>query len=247
MIIHLEKTRINMKVGYKEYEIEILDDKDYSTKSADNIRNYKFEYSEGKLITERIHPTSKHGIRVKEKSKVDEFSSAIICEFGGGTTIHEKSYFIDDYKIWICACNKIYCLNLPHKYIGFLNGKLGQFDDAKSAIHEAIAIYSNQEFEQVVAVSQINLAGVYFREKEYDESIKYFSKSKDFWTRINDLGRIYTDNILGVKIYAEMERAEEVDMLIKENKEIEKEINVNTFVKTKFDELLREIKNNAIR
>jgi len=102
-----------MKVGYKEYEIEILEDKEYSALSVDNIRKYKFEYSEGKLIGNRIQSTSKHGIRIKDRFNEDEISSAIICEYGGGTTVHAKSYFIDDEKLWICVCDKIYCLNLP--------------------------------------------------------------------------------------------------------------------------------------
>ena len=119
-----KKLPSKMKVVYKEYEIEILDDKGYTIKSTDNIGKYKFEYSQGEIIEERIHPISQHGIRVKDKLIEDEISSAIICEYGGGTTIHEKSFFIDEDKIWICVCDKIYSLNLPKLEIEWF----GRFD-----------------------------------------------------------------------------------------------------------------------
>ncbi|MFK7907789.1 MAG: hypothetical protein AB8B69_21830 [Chitinophagales bacterium] len=102
-----------MIAEYKEYEIEILDDKEYSIESVDNLKKYKFEYFEGKEIEGRFYPVSKHGIRVKDKSNNEDIASAIICENGGLTTIHEKSFFIDNQKIWICIGNKIYCLSLP--------------------------------------------------------------------------------------------------------------------------------------
>lgn len=115
-----------MKIEYKKYEIEILDDKEYSIKSTDNIRKYKLEYSKGEVIDERIYPTSKHGIRIKDKIIEEEISSAIICEYGGATTIHKKSFFLAEDSIWICICNKIYCLSLPNLEIEWF----GRFDNA---------------------------------------------------------------------------------------------------------------------
>ncbi|WP_378172598.1 hypothetical protein [Aquimarina sp. SS2-1] len=115
-----------MKVEYKEYEIEFLNEENYSTKSVDNIRKYKFEYSEGKDIKDRNHHMSKHGIRVRKNLTDELISSAIICEYGGSTTIHQKSFFIDDQKIWICVCDKIYSLKLPNLEIEWF----GTFDYA---------------------------------------------------------------------------------------------------------------------
>lgn len=102
-----------MKVAYGNYFIEIIDDKDYSIISTDNIRKYKFEYNSGDVISERFYPTSKHGIRITDKLTEDEISSAIICENGGATTVHEKSWHIENDKIWVCVCDKIYCLDIP--------------------------------------------------------------------------------------------------------------------------------------
>jgi tetratricopeptide (TPR) repeat protein len=129
-----------------------------------------------------------------------------------------------------------------YKYIGLLKGKKGQFEEAKSSIQKAITIYISQGFGQGVAVSEINLADVYFREKEYEESIVYFNKSKKFWMDNDDKSRIYTDNILGIRIFAAINRDELVESLINENRKIEHEIEVNGFVKTKFDEVINEIK-----
>ncbi len=98
-----------IKHNYKNFEIEILNDSSYILDSADNLRQYKYVYfnSNGN----EFRPTSKHGIIVK-KSKT-EISNAIICETGGATTIHHNSFIIEDDKLWICACNKIYCLEIP--------------------------------------------------------------------------------------------------------------------------------------
>lgn len=115
-----------MKIEYKEYEIEFLNEEDYSIKSVDNIRRYDFEYSTGVEIEERFRATSKHGIRVNDNLSNEAISSAIICEYGGATTIHKKSFFIDNQKIWICVCDKIYCLKLPKLDIEWF----GRFDYA---------------------------------------------------------------------------------------------------------------------
>ena len=110
-----------MKIEIDKYEIEIFDNKQYTTKSADNLRKFKYEYNGGKLNDVRIYPTCQYGIIVKNIIKGVEISSAIICENGGATIIHEQSYFIEDGMIWICICNKIYCLNLPELSLIWFN------------------------------------------------------------------------------------------------------------------------------
>jgi hypothetical protein len=111
-----------MNLEYKNYQIEVLDDNKYSTNSVDNLKLYKNEYNNGKLIEKRaFHYASKHGIRVREKYNENEISSVILCEYGGATTVHDKSFFIANDKIWICVCDKIYCLNLPSLKIHWFN------------------------------------------------------------------------------------------------------------------------------
>lgn len=138
-----------MKIDYKEYEIELLDDRDYSTQSVDNTRNYQFEYSKGAEIEERIYPNSKHGIRVIEKSNKKEIASAIICENGGATTIHPKCSIVENDKIWICAGDKIYCLNIPTLEIDWY----GRFDYATNFsiyhFHDDFVIHGELEIFRI--------------------------------------------------------------------------------------------------
>jgi hypothetical protein len=100
-----------MKIQYKDYTIEIINDTCYTLNSTDNTRHYDKEYFKGKMNEDRFYPTSKHGIRISQNGK--EISSAIICEVGGATGIHDKSFAFTDDSILVCCCDKIYCLQLP--------------------------------------------------------------------------------------------------------------------------------------
>jgi len=95
-----------MKTGYKNYTIEITDDRNYTIGSVDNITSYNQV-----VFDEGIIPTSQHGISVKNHE--DEINSIIICEGGGASTIHERSFIIDDGKIFLCCGDHVYCLELP--------------------------------------------------------------------------------------------------------------------------------------
>nr|WP_294787497.1 hypothetical protein [uncultured Flavobacterium sp.] len=96
-----------MKIDYKNFEIEVIDDQNYTLNSPDNLRHYQKVYSED--IESYI--SSKHAIIIKEEEI--EISSVIICESGGATGIFANSFIIQEDKIWLCACNKIYCLEIP--------------------------------------------------------------------------------------------------------------------------------------
>ena len=101
-----------MRVTYKAYSIDIIDDKTYTLNSVDNLVAYQLVYFEGEGYEDRFYPTSKHGIRVSLDNI--EISSAIICEIGGATTIHENSFVINNDSIFICCCDKVYSLGLPN-------------------------------------------------------------------------------------------------------------------------------------
>lgn len=100
-----------MKHNYKNFEIEILDDPNYILNSVDNLKQYEKVYFDEKHPEDKFCPTSKHAIAVNKFGS--EISNAIICEVGGSTGIHENSFIIEDDKIWIRICNKIYCLKIP--------------------------------------------------------------------------------------------------------------------------------------
>ncbi|SHG85860.1 hypothetical protein [Flavobacterium defluvii] len=100
-----------MKVNYKNFEIELLDDPNYSLNSADNFRQYKKVYFQEKRQENCFYPESKHVIIIKEFGI--EISSSIICEVGWAMNVTEDSFIIEEDKIWIIGCSEIYCLEIP--------------------------------------------------------------------------------------------------------------------------------------
>lgn len=106
-----------MIVKYKDYSIEIVDDQTYTINSVDNVSRYDKIYFSDSTSIEKFYPTSKHGIRVKLADV--ELASAIICEVGGGTTIHNKSFIVSEDALLICCCDKVYSLELPNLSINW--------------------------------------------------------------------------------------------------------------------------------
>lgn len=107
-----------MKINYKNFEIEVYADPDYIANIYDiyndNKRQYEIIYSEFEVEPSEdpdFFYTSNYAIIVKESEK--EISSAIICEADRQTMLNKNSFIIENDKIWICVCNKIYCLEIP--------------------------------------------------------------------------------------------------------------------------------------
>jgi hypothetical protein len=101
-----------IKLNYKNYQIEIFNDSNYTINSIDNLKVYDTVFLQGKKDKDRFYSTSKCGIIVKKSDT--QIASAIICESGGATAITKKSFIIEDDRIWICVCNKVYCLEIPN-------------------------------------------------------------------------------------------------------------------------------------
>lgn len=101
-----------MKSRYKDLLIELFDDTDHTIPSKNAVSRYKYEYCENSLYDSTHYPTSKHGILVSKNGT--EISSAIICELGGATTIHEHSFAVAHDTIFICCGDKVYSLGLPY-------------------------------------------------------------------------------------------------------------------------------------
>ncbi|CAM4030396.1 Urease accessory protein UreD [Flavobacterium branchiophilum] len=109
---YLKKPNNKMILKYKNYEIELFEEQNYTLNSADNLRFYNKIYFEGKHQEDRFYPNNKLAIIVKEFEI--EISSALICEIGGQNSVFKNSFIIEDDKIWIRVCNKIYCLEIPN-------------------------------------------------------------------------------------------------------------------------------------
>lgn len=142
--------------------------------------------------------------------------------------------------IWQTQKDTLQMANLL-KYLGLLKGRNGQFSEAKATIQKAILHYEDIPFQQGVAVSKINLADTYFREKDYPNALKYYNQSTDFWWTQNERSRIYTNNILGIQILYTMNESKKAQHLIEENSIIEQEVAINDYAKNKFSELIIEL------
>lgn len=100
-----------VKLNYKNYQIEVINDSTYTINSVDNTNVYDTVFFQGKKDKAEFSPTSKCGIIIKKSDA--KIASVIICESGGATAITNKSFIIEDDKVWICVCNKVYCLEIP--------------------------------------------------------------------------------------------------------------------------------------
>lgn len=96
-----------MKIIYKNFEIEIFDDPNYTLNSVDNLKQYEKVYFDKKHQGEKFHPSSKYGIVIKESET--EISSTLICEIGWTTNVSDNSFIIENDMIFISIANKIYC------------------------------------------------------------------------------------------------------------------------------------------
>lgn len=100
-----------MKIIYKNFEIEIFDDPNYTLNSVDNLKQYEKVYFDEKHQGEKFHPSSKYGIVIKESET--EISSTLICEIGWTTNVSDNSFIMENDMIFISIANKIYCFKIP--------------------------------------------------------------------------------------------------------------------------------------
>jgi hypothetical protein len=104
-----------MKIEYGIWEIELINEQDYAHTSVDNINTYQQTYHQGRLASEKVpRYTSSHGIFIRNKKNGETISSAIILESEGATGIHERGYFLEADKLWLCVSNMLYCVSLPN-------------------------------------------------------------------------------------------------------------------------------------
>ncbi len=101
-----------MELDLSPYWIKLINEEHYTLNSADNVEFYDIEYFQGDVNSDGHNPTSKHGIRVFKNE--EEIRSAIVCETGGSTGIHEKSALTNGDSLYLCCCDSIYCLSVPN-------------------------------------------------------------------------------------------------------------------------------------
>lgn len=107
-----------MKIEYGNYKIEIVDDNFYVDNTSKH--NYQSKYSDGHKVTGRSYAINKRGIIIKELNSESVFSSVLLCENGGRTTISPDLFKINEGDLLICIGDKVYCLKIPNLQINWL-------------------------------------------------------------------------------------------------------------------------------
>ncbi len=94
--------------SFGKYEIEIIDEKDYTVGSADNKFHYDLTYLHPEDSV--YDPTSTYGIKVYRDGI---FKSAVIMATGGATRVAQDSAIINGQNLLLTCCNKVFCFHLP--------------------------------------------------------------------------------------------------------------------------------------
>ncbi|OFX16522.1 MAG: hypothetical protein A2033_05545 [Bacteroidetes bacterium GWA2_31_9] len=142
--------------------------------------------------------------------------------YGEQLNEYEKSakYIERAYSLWIEKRNVFQQANLK-KYLGICYSKLQNFGKAKADILEGIDKFYSIYDTSGVAVCLYDLSIVYEEEKNLDSAIFYQQKSKEYWYKKKDIGRLFAVNNnlflnyihIGNKVKAEMYYNENVEFL----------------------------------
>lgn len=92
---------------FQDYLIELVDELDFTLNSTDN----RFVYSNIYFDENQNKPASKHGIKVTKDGQT--VTSALICEAGSPSGIHENSFLIKGDSLFLCCSNEVYSFELP--------------------------------------------------------------------------------------------------------------------------------------
>ncbi len=97
-----------MKINYKNFEIELLDDLNDDLDSIIKLEDNTIYFGSEKEDPEY---QSRHYIAIKELGVI--ISNVIIYETNSASGIYEDTFIIEDNKLWILSGNEIYCLEIP--------------------------------------------------------------------------------------------------------------------------------------
>ena len=127
-----------------------------------------------------------------------------------------------------------------YKYRGLLKGKAGLFDEAHADILKAIDLYQQIDYPAGVAVSNVNLANIYFQAKQFQASDSLFHIAQSYWKEQGNHQRVFINNLFGIELYGTWGKATETQALIAENQSLMDNVNLNQYLKNRFETLLEE-------
>ncbi len=156
---------------------------------------------------------------------------AFICDEGLDNKSQAVVYAEKAKDAWYMINSDVDVANML-KYLGYLNGYLGDFTKAKFQTHEALEIYEHMNNEQGKAVTLLNFAKVYQYEGKYDSSIYYAQKAKAIWKNDANNSRLFNLNNFLIQVYLADNGIAECVKMIEENKRM---INDNIYWKDQLD------------
>ena len=104
-----------MTLKYDIYDIELINEENYTIGSAGNNFNYDFLYHDNESLEYR--PTN-YGVKLYRDGQL--IKSAIVCAVGGLTGIFENSAIVDQENLLICCADKLFCLKLPELTLNWI-------------------------------------------------------------------------------------------------------------------------------
>jgi tetratricopeptide (TPR) repeat protein len=108
------------------------------------------------------------------------------------------------------------------KYLGMLEGKIGNFSDAKTSIKKAIDLFNAEGLEAGVAVSYFDLALVFENENKLDSCLFFLNKNKAYFDMNSDTLRIFNTNNKIFEIYLKQQNYKEAKIYQESNTKLEK-------------------------
>ena len=96
-----------LKIPSRRYEISLVDETTYTPGSSDIIKQYLMEYK----LSESKSFTTGHGVIIGSLEEPN--NSCILFANAAPTTIHDRSYQIQNDKLYFAVSDYMVCLELP--------------------------------------------------------------------------------------------------------------------------------------
>jgi hypothetical protein len=103
------------------------------------------------------------------------------------------------------------------KYLGYLNGRLGNMALGKQQIARAISLYKAKAADFGIAVSLFDLAKVYTFENKLDSAAQSANQAKTYWATQDDPSRLFVVNNHLIYLASLSDSKSNIEALIEEN------------------------------
>ena len=104
-----------------------------------------------------------------------------------------------------------------YKYIGFLEGKVHNFTDAKKNESIAIELFTRKKFMRGVAVCYRDLATAYEEESNLDSCITNIMLAKNIWDGYHDTARLFDANNILLRVYISLNKLKDAEIVFQKN------------------------------